>query len=222
MRLSLLLLAGLAAPASAAERRYPVPAFDRVRLIGSADVIVTAAPTHAVRATGAAADLDRLEVGVRNGELVIGQKSGMGWSREPLIVRVAAPALKAAALKGSGDIRIDRVNGPSFAGAVDGSGDLAIAAVDARAVTLSLRGSGDIGAAGRCGSASLALNGEGDIDAGALRCRDLNVALAGSGDVTAYASGSATLALDGSGDIRVNGGARCTTARRGSGDIRCS
>jgi hypothetical protein len=223
MRTSLVLLATLLATAAqAAERRFPATGFDKVRVAGSADVQATTGQSHSVRATGSEGDLDRLDIRVENGTLIVTQKPGSwSWGREGVKVFVTAPALTAASLMGAGDMSVDRLRGDQVSLAVAGSGDLRVAAVDARTANLALSGSGDIVAAGRCRRASMALRGSGDIMARDLACETIDVALMGSGDVSARATGTASLALNGSGDISVTGGARCTTAKRGSGDISC-
>jgi len=209
--------------ALAADRSFAVSDFTKLKLNGSPDVNVRTGSTASVRATGSSADLERLEIAVRNDELVIGTKRGTytGWSKDGIKVFVTVPMLRAASLSGSGDIRIDRIKGSSFAGAVQGSGDMAIGTIDADKVSLSVNGSGDIMAAGRCGSGNYAVNGSGDIDASGLKCQTLSVAVSGSGDVSGHASQTANLSISGSGDIDIAGGARCTKATRGSGQVRC-
>jgi hypothetical protein len=220
----LLLSAVIAAtPAFAAERNFPVGGFTKIRLTGSPDVVVKTGPQPSVRATGAEADLERLEIVVRGSELQISQISGVwNWDRGGIRIAVTVPQLEAASLVGSGDMEIDRIKGGAFSGDLRGSGDLALGAIDAGAVSLAIEGSGDISAAGRCDSGTFAVNGSGDIGAAGLRCRTATVTLQGSGDIAVGATATATVALNGSGNVSVTGGARCTTSKRGSGDVSCS
>jgi len=213
----------VAGTAKAADRTFPVSGFTKLKLNGSPDVEVRTGSAASVRATGSSADLERLEIGVRSDELVIGMKSGTftGWSRDGIKVFVTVPILNAASVSGSGDMSIDRIKAGSFAAAVQGSGNMAVANIDSDKVSLSVNGSGDIRASGRCNSGSYAVNGSGDIDASGLKCQTLSVAVSGSGDVSGHASQTANLSSSGSGDIAIAGGARCTKASRGSGDVRC-
>ena len=55
-------------------------------------------------------------------------KLGRRQSR-PVTVYVTAPALQGAAIGGSGDMRIDKVESPRFAASIGGSGDIEIAAL---------------------------------------------------------------------------------------------
>ena len=213
----------VASPALAAEKIFPVSSFNRVALTGSFDVRVTTGMQMQVRAIGDQAAIDRLDIGVANGELQIRQRRSVGVSlgRTKLVVDVMVPALTAASVAGSGDMKVDQVGGASFSAAVTGSGDLDIARSSASTLNLAVMGSGDLRIAGTCQTATVTLRGSGDIDAGHLRCRDVTVALTGSGDVGIGATGTANLSLAGSGDIEVSGGAACTKVRRGSGDIIC-
>ncbi|MFN7399629.1 MAG: head GIN domain-containing protein [Sandaracinobacter sp.] len=213
-----------AAPVLAAERRFPVGTFGEVVLSGSPDVVVTTGAAHSVRAQGAEADLDRLDIRLEGNRLIIATKSGSGnWSmREGVTVRVSAPNLSGASISGSGDMQVGAVKG-DFAARISGSGDMQVAAVDAPTLALSTSGSGDmmIGG-GRCGAGTISTTGSGDVDAARVRCETLTVSTTGSGDVAAQATGTATLRTTGSGDIRVTGGARCSTRSSGSGNTACS
>lgn len=209
-----------------ASRNFQVGAFQSVSLTGSPDVIVTVGGAPSVRAEGDARLIERLEIRVENGDLKIGFRESSSWnfgfSRDRHVtIHVTAPALGAAALTGSGDMRIDRVEGDRFAAAVTGSGDLEIAQLRAGAASFSLTGSGGIRAAGAAQSASIHVAGSGDIDLGGLEIRSAEVSLMGSGDITARAMETAQVRLMGSGDVAITGPARCSIDKRGSGDVRC-
>ena len=225
MRRVIPLVLVLAAPAAhAAERAFPVSAFDRLAARGSPTVEVRTGRAASVVATGDPADLDRLQIEVVNGELRTGFKptnAGWRWTSKPVTITVTTPALRAAALAGSGDVNIDRVAGGAFDAKLAGSGDLRLRDVDALNVSIALAGSGDVSASGRCRDARVSLSGSGDVRAGGLRCEAVRAALVGSGGIDAYASRSADVSVTGSGDVRVGGGGACSQSKRGSGSIRC-
>ena len=212
-----------AAPALAAERSFPVSDFSEIVLSGSPEVTVTTGGRASVVATGTDSDLDRLDIKVDGKRLLIGTKPGMwNWSsREGVKLRVSVPTLAAAAVTGSGNISVNRVDGP-FAGRISGSGEMHLLSVDSPTLSLAISGSGDIEVAGRCGTGSLSVTGSGDIDASRLTCGTLTATTTGSGDIDARATETAALRVTGSGDITVTGGARCTTKTTGSGTTRCS
>jgi hypothetical protein len=215
----------MAAAAAAAERTFPVTAFDSVLLAGSPDAEISVGPAASVRAIGKADELDQLAITVQGSTLRIGLRKGNHggrWNSASPRVLVTVPALVAARIAGSGNMTIDRLAGPRFAGSVAGSGDLAITASTAADIRLDISGSGDIAVAGRCTTATLAIDGSGDIAAAGLKCETVGASLVGSGDITASASRTASLGLKGSGDITITGGARCQIAKAGSGEAACS
>lgn len=226
MRLSLLLLTSLlvAAPALAADRTYAVGPFNRITAVGPHEVRVITGRQQTVHASGDQSAIDGLDIAVQNGELRIATQKTAGrfFHMGNATITVTVPALTAASLIGSGDMRIDHVAGPAFSAVLKGSGDMTVSRSEAERLDLALTGSGDMVLAGRCTAASVAVHGSGDLDAANLRCQNVQVALSGSGDVAIGAAGTANLTLAGSGDIVVTGGARCTKVKRGSGDIRCS
>ena len=121
-----------------------------------------------IRAEGDAETLDRLEITDEGGQLHIGLRNSTGswfsWGHHRSVtVHVTVPALAAASITGSGDMRIDRVQGPAFAGSVTGSGDLTIAALTADEASFTVTGSGDITAAGRAQPGERSVVGSGDL-----------------------------------------------------------
>jgi hypothetical protein len=209
-----------------AQRAYQVGAFDRIALSGSPDVIVAVGGAPSVRAEGDAELIERLEVTVENGQLRIGVREGSGrWFSfrhdRGVTLHVTVPSLAGAAIGGSGDIRIDRVQGERFNATVAGSGGLDIASLVVADAQFAVAGSGSIRAAGRAERANAAVTGSGDVDLARLETGAATVALTGSGDIGIRAMQTAAIELRGSGDINVSGPARCTITKSGSGDVRC-
>ena len=210
-----------------AQRDFPVAgAFDRIALSGSSDVVVAVGGALSVRAEGDAATLDRLEITNENGQLRIGMRSNSGnwfsWGRHRgVTVHVTLPALAGASVTGSGDMRIDRVQGPRFAGSITGSGDMEVGNLAVGEADLSVTGSGGITAAGTAQQARGAVTGSGDLHLDRLEAANAILAVAGSGDIAIRATQTAAIEIRGSGDVTVAGPARCTISKSGSGDARC-
>ena len=206
-------------------RNFQVATFDRINLAGSPDVEVAVGGQPSVRAEGDAADLERLDIAVVDGELRIGMRpgsSGFRFGSHPgIIVHVTVPSLQAAAIAGSGDINIDRIQGQAFAATVGGSGDLDVRQLRVGSASFNLNGSGGIRAAGGAQRTNASLNGSGDLSLAGFETTDATVALVGSGDIALRATGTAAVQLTGSGGVTIAGGARCTVARTGSGDVDC-
>ena len=219
---------GEAAPATGAgtERSYQVAAFDQVSLGGPHNVIVTVGGPPSVRAEGEERELERLEIRVEGGRLHIGQREGSSWSLRghdsAVTVHVTVPALSKAAIGGSGDMRIDTVQGRAFEASIGGSGDMEIGSLRVEDARFSVAGSGNIRVAGQAARSHATIAGSGDIDASTLESRTAEVSVVGSGDVSVRATETADVSVMGSGDVTVAGPARCTVRKMGSGEVNCN
>lgn len=207
-------------------RDFQVGAFEKISLTGSPNVVVTVGGAPSVRAEGDSALIEKLEIKVENGILRIGYKKG-NWSfgrrenRGPVTVHVSAPSLAGAEVAGSGDMKIDKVEGGDFAGEIAGSGEIRLASLRARNASFAIAGSGGVTAAGTAEAADFSIAGSGDVRAGGLQVKRAKVSIAGSGNVETKATESANIDIMGSGDVLVTGGAKCSVNKMGSGDVRC-
>ena len=207
-------------------RDFQVGAFDKVALSGSPNVIVTVGGAPSVRAEGDTGLLEKLEISVVNGTLRIGYKKGnwsFGWRKDhgPVTVRVSVPSLTGAEVAGSGDMKIDKVEGGDFAGEIAGSGEIELASLSARNASFSIAGSGGVTAAGTAETADFSIAGSGDVRAAGLEVKRAKVSIAGSGNVEAKATETADISIMGSGDAVITGTAKCNVSKMGSGDARC-
>ncbi|MBD8678700.1 head GIN domain-containing protein [Sphingomonas sp. CFBP 13720] len=211
--------AGRAAVRDFAERDFTAVELDGLDRLG-----IRTGATFAVRAQGDATALERLDVRRDGDTLHIGRKPAKWrWTgdRTPAIrIEVTMPSIRAATLRGSGDIGIDRVQG-DFTAALDGSGNIIIGQLRGRQARLNLGGSGTIAAAGAVEALALSVGGSGRIDAPQLRAGSADVSVAGSGDAVADVNGAARVTLAGSGSVTLGRNARCTVAKTGSGDVHC-
>lgn len=206
-------------------RTYAATGFTGVELAGSDNVVVTRGDGFSVVASGPQAVLDKLEIQVKNGMLVVKRKSKMmDWGRsDSATIAVTLPRLDRAVLSGSGAMTADNASGDTVDIVLSGSGDLAIASVAAKALDVALAGSGDLSIkAGKADSGDITLAGSGDIDVTGVTLTAAEISIAGSGDVVATATGTAKVSVVGSGDVRVGGGAKCDSSALGSGEISCS
>lgn len=207
-------------------RAFQVGAFDKISLAGSSNVVVTVGGAPSVRAEGDTALLDKLEIKVENGTLHIGHKKGnwsFGWGKDhgAVTVHVSAPSLTGADVVGSGDMKIDKVEGGDFAGEIAGSGGIQLASLRVRNASFAIAGSGGVTANGAAETADFSIAGSGDVHAGGLQVKRAKVSIAGSGNVETKAVESANIDIMGSGDVIVTGGAKCSVNKMGSGDVRC-
>jgi hypothetical protein len=217
---------GEAGESQSTSRDFAVGAFDRISLAGSPNVLVTVGGAPSVRAEGDSRLVEKLEIKVENGVLRIGFKKGnwsFGWRKDsgPVTIHVSAPAIRGAEVAGSGDLKIDKVEGGDFTGDIAGSGEIQLASLRARNASFSIAGSGGVIASGTAETAEFEIAGSGDVRAGGLQVRTAKVSIAGSGNVETKATESADVDIMGSGDVVVTGGAKCSVNKMGSGEVRC-
>lgn len=208
-------------------RNYQVGNFQQIEVAGSYDVEVRTGANVSVSAKGGQNILDHTVVEVSDGKLLIHPEKTSGFfsigrnGHATFIVTV--PQLSAASMAGSGDVKVDHIQGEAFEGKIAGSGSLSLASLDVQELKLSIAGSGDAKAgAGKAKSAEYDIAGSGDIDAGGLQTQDTKVSIAGSGGLKAHAVGTAQVSIMGSGDVAISGGAKCQIDKAGSGSVRCS
>lgn len=216
---------GTAVPAqgSGGTRTYAVAGFDAVELSGADNVDVRVGPGFSVRADGDTELLDHLRITKDGNTLRVGRTRSRGWSWNGGHARISItmPALAQAAIAGSGDMTVDRVQGGSFKGDGAGSGSLRVGTVQVDRADVSLAGSGEVRMAGSARQLKVSIAGSGDVDAGGLRASAADVSIAGSGSVRAEVDGPAKVTIMGSGDVDLGGKARCQTTKMGSGSVRC-
>jgi hypothetical protein len=223
--LALLALAA-AAPASAAERRYPVTDFDRIEVEGPYQVTVRTGLSSSVRAEGSAAALERISVDVQGRTLKVrpNRSAWGGYPGErtgPVTLSLTTRDVRAAAVTGSGSLDVDRVRGLRVDVSVSGSGRLGVAAVDADILVVGLLGSGRIALAGRAKQLKATVQGTGDLVAAGLRADDAQVTADTAGRVALAAERTVRLKVRGPGDVEIAGNATCTIEGEGSGNILC-
>jgi hypothetical protein len=210
-------------------RNYQVANFQQIEVAGPYDVEVRTGSNPSVSARGSQKLLEKTVVEVKGDKLVILPEKEKGWfhmgwsSNGKAHFVVTVPKLNGATIAGSGDIRVDKVQGDRFEGTVAGSGGLNVGALDVQTAKLAIAGSGGIKAgAGKAQSADYDIAGSGDIDAGAVQSQQAKISIAGSGSVRAHSSGTADVSIMGSGDVDIAGGAKCSIHKAGSGNVRCS
>jgi hypothetical protein len=217
----LLLVPGLA---HAAERRWLVTSFDRVRVDGPFEVrVVPGSP--AAHATGDPRMLDVVDVH-QNGSTVVVQASTNGWGEQGrgaqgrTVVELATPSLVGASVSGSGKLALEAVRGPAAMLTVGGAGELSARDVQAERLVATVVGTGRMTLAGRAQHGRLSSNGTGAIDAGALETSDLVVRLDGAGEIHGQARYTADVTSTGVGSVTVDGHATCRV-QAPAGPVRC-
>jgi len=199
--------------------------FEAIATVGPQDVVVTYGETQSVRAEGSQDALALLEVDSEGGVLRIRPRGGgwqWAWNRlNATTYFVTVPRLRSVTLEGSGDIRIDKVEGPAFSGRIEGSGDLSVDSLKVETAEFTISGTGDITAAGTARDTRLSIEGPGNIRANRLRSETAFVSVEGPGDAKLTVDRLANVSLEGPGDVEINGPARCSINKDGPGDVDC-
>ncbi len=206
-------------------RNYQVGQFERIEVMGPYEVAVTTGGATQVAASGGANLLDETEVVVEDGALVIRPKKRKGmrnnWKDGKARFAINVAALRGAAIAGSGDVSVDKVEG-DFDGEVAGSGSIGVGAMSGGRASIEIAGSGEFTGSGSVDALDVEIAGSGDVNLAGLTAKTAAISIAGSGNVRANASDTAEVKIMGSGDVELGGGAKCTVKKAGSGNVRCS
>ncbi|HYI42746.1 MAG TPA: head GIN domain-containing protein [Sphingomicrobium sp.] len=209
------------------DRNFQVGAFQSIEIGGPYEVEVRTGSAPSVRASGPEKLIERLVVEVEGDRLRIHPREerqfNWGGSRGTARIQVTVPTLRAAAIAGSGELMVDKIDGDRFEGSIAGSGDLRLETVSVQALKLSIGGSGSVHAGqGQARDAELSIAGSGDIQSGGVRTENARISIAGSGSVNGHASRAADVSIMGSGDVNLTGGAKCNVSKAGAGEVNCS
>jgi hypothetical protein len=202
------------------EEPRDVAGFHRLIVHGPLEVVVKAADADrvVVRADDNVAPL--IETKLLGGTLVIGVRAGASYrTRTDVQVRVQARRLDGVVLRGSGDVRVDRVDAEVFEATLQGSGDIVVDALRANAVAVSIAGNGDVRLKGTAASLGAVVDGAGDLYAADLPAGQVAVRIRGNGDVRVHATDELKVEIDGNGDVHYRGAPKITKAIRGSGSV---
>lgn len=222
-----LLLALLAAPATAAERPVFVASFDRLRVEGPFRVTVAAGRSASARISGDPDLLDRVEVRLDGTTLVV-RASIERWQEQPraqgtapVVVTLATPTLSSAIVIGGGELAVTGARAARLDLSVTGSGSIALTGANAEQANATVIGSGRIALAGRAAKARLLVNGAGKIDAVALDASELVVRVDGPGETLGRARYTATVTNVGLGHVAIAGTPRCIVRSDAGGPVQC-
>jgi hypothetical protein len=175
-------------------------------------------------AAGEAAALDRLQLRVDGGTLVVGHGAG-GFAPRPgealrlPRLRISALSLRGVLLNGGARVRIAEMRAARVDLALNGGGSLDVAAIRADNLNATLTGTGAMTIGGTAGEARVRSYGAGSIDAGRLVAGDATLISESSGDIRMEVRYSARIIAMGAGSVSVTGKPECRIS--GSGPVEC-
>ncbi|WP_294213594.1 DUF2807 domain-containing protein [uncultured Sphingomonas sp.] len=217
MRGLIAVLALVAAPADAAERRWPVGSVERVRVEAPVAVRIVTGGGTGVRATAAdRAALDAIDVRVDGATLTI--RSARAVAGE---VVVMTPRVEAVAVTSATTVAVDALRGSRVMASVVGAGTLSVGRVEADALSVSLVGEGEIVAGGSAREARVTGQGPGTIDLARVATDRLVVQAAGDLIVRAAARDTVQVTAGPDVQVMVAGRARCTVRAPSTAVVRC-
>ncbi|MGV0790902.1 head GIN domain-containing protein [Mycolicibacterium sp. XJ1819] len=204
-------------------RDFPVGPFSAVRLQAHYDLVVDIGSPASVRAEGDPEALDLLDIHTEGDTLVAAVKPNVSWPDNARVtVTATTPTLSAAALDGSGDLRIGAVSAETLTLEHGGSGRLEAPDLTVGEIRISSSGSGAVRAGGSADDADIRLAGSGKAELGTLTVKRAEVSLSGSGSLNLEATERVNGSLSGSGGAQITGGAQCSIASTGSGSATCT
>jgi hypothetical protein len=184
----------------AASESRDVPAFSKVEVRGSADIVAQVGGATSLSLVGDDNLLPYVTTAVQGDTLVIDMQSGNYSMETDLVVTLSTPRLQGLSVLGSSDCRIDGLAG----------GDL----------ELSISGSGDVHASGQVERLAVSIRGSGDMRLEQLETRSASVSISGSGDVRLFAVDALDVGITGSGDVSYVGSPAVSQHISGSGSVR--
>ncbi|MEH3122839.1 MAG: DUF2807 domain-containing protein [Sphingomonas phyllosphaerae] len=219
MRGLIALVALLATPAGAAERRWPVGSIERLRVEAPVTLRVVTGGGNGVRGTAAdRATLDALDLRVDGTTLTIRAPRSFSGNAE---IIVATPRLDTVALFAPATARIDTLRGGTTTVSVAGAGTVFVGRVDAERFDATLVGDGAITAGGRVTEARLAGNGPGAIDTTALSAERTTIQAAGDLIVRAAARSTARITAGPDAQVTMIGHPQCSIRAATPASVRC-
>ena len=222
----MLAFAALAAPASAADRRYSVTDFDRVVVEGPDVVRLSTGGSSSAVASGSREALDRVTIDVQGQTLRI-RRNRTGWTGTPgaaagtVTVELSTRTLRSARLIGPARLDVNGAQGLRVDFVVEGSGRLRATNVEADNLSLGLAGSGRIEVGGTAEILRAEVDGTGDVDAAGLAAQNATITTTSVGSLSFRVADAVTITANGLGDITIFGRPSCTVRGLAADQVRC-
>ncbi len=212
--------------AGAAERRFSVTDFDRIRLIGPFSVTLETGKSPSARATGSSDSLEQVSLEIQGRLLTIkpNRSAWGGWpGNKPVAARISlsGPMIRGVSLEGTGTLKISRIKGARVTLSVQGSGALDIPLLETDRLDISNSGSGRVTVGGTAKSLMILGRGSGGIDGAALKVSDAQITWESAGDLSITVARAAKITSIGSGLVTIGGNSACIVNTLGAGEVIC-
>jgi len=217
---------GRGSGAVATEQRG-VPAFSRIRVDGTADVLLVQGTEHSVTVEASARSLRDIRTEVSDGTLMIQSSERHRWwsrllgraSRSPRIV-VTFRNLEAIVAAGTVTIRSDELKLDRLAISASGAATLKLAGLEAKAFVFDGSGAIKADVGGRVAEQSISISGAGDYRAPGLASQQARIAVSGAGRVVVNAAKTLDVEISGAGTVDYLGNPEVTKKVSGAGRVK--
>jgi hypothetical protein len=176
----------ISATAHADDQVRSLPAFTSISVQGPVSISVDAGKAQSVTLRGDARFIRDLTSEVVNGELRLGvrDKKNISWHGDPRVV-ITVPALRAVAVEGAGEVRLNQIRGERL--------------------DVNYRGAGSMNINGQVKTFSMKAEGVGEVDAKAFVADDVDVLFRGIGDIKLTARNRLDATVQGMGNLTYYG-----------------
>lgn len=209
-----------------ANDQFEVDDFAAIEASVVGNVVITQSNTTSVTAEGSEEMLDKLEVRVNNGKLILEMdnhhRNLFKKNAGKLTIRIATPTLTEIDFEGVGNITIEGTfNTPQLVINSEGVGNLTAYNLQSEYVKISSEGVGNTTVGGKAGKVEIDSEGVGNVEADKLIAREAIVSSEGVGNVSCYASEYLKANSQGIGNVNYYGKPKETVlSKDGIGKIR--
>lgn len=189
---------------------FEVSDFTAIEASVVANIYITQSPATKVTAEGSEELLERLEVKMEGGRLLLNMEESF-WKRfgknsVKLTIRIATPTLTEINFDGVGNITIDGAfNTPQLEINSEGVGNLTAYSLECEYVKISSEGVGNTIVGGKANKVEIDSEGVGNVDAAKLITSEAIVSSQGVGNVSCYASDFLSIRSQGVGNVHYYG-----------------
>jgi hypothetical protein len=209
-----------------ASDKFEVGEFTAIEASMVGNVVITQSNTTSVTAEGSEEMLDKLDVRMNNGKLVL-EMDDRHWKRfgrnsGKLTIHIATPTLTEIDFDGVGNINIEGTfSTPQLVINSEGVGNLTANNLQSEHVKISSEGVGNTIVGGKADKVEIDSEGVGNVEADKLIARETIVSSEGVGNVSCYASEYLKVRSQGIGNVRYFGKPKETDlSKDGIGKIR--
>lgn len=191
----------VAGTAHAETKNYALKDFTAVDISAGLSAKIIAGTPYAVRAEGAPEALERLDIRVEDGTLVLARKHLAGWdfnkSNGKVTIYVSVPRLDGVEASSGSSASASGVDAPSFNAEVSSGASLSVSGV--------------------CGALRSQASSGASLSARDLKCKSLNADASSGASISAFATESVDADASSGASVSVSGGAKLVNTDKSSG-----